>query len=220
MGRFIDVFLDNNITEAQKKATPALASLFLIALIGGVAGLYILAKVKYPTIMNAVLLTGAELIILMAVSEWMILRKKYAAGLGAYMTCFLIFAFLSSYFLMPELGKYESSRHVTKRLLALAKPDEAIGAETQYRRGVAFYTDRENIPDIHKHHIMTTFFARNDRVWGIIKEKNYDFLYDDIERPFDRPTYVVYKLGKKVIVTNKKPLDGKFIRMRNKNVTR
>lgn len=144
-----------------------------------------------------------------AIGLYVVAKKKYPTTLS-----------VSPRLILSELGKYESSKHISKKLLALAKPGEEIGAETQYRRGVAFYTQRENIPDIHRHHIMTDFFSKKDRVWGVIKEKNYDQLYDDLEKPFDKATYVVYKFGKKVIVTNKMPPGVKFLKMKDKNAAR
>lgn len=221
MGRALEVFSNNALTRAQKKCAGISAAMFLITLTGGIFAFYLLAKARYPLMMKAVILTGAAFIAFNAASVVMVLRKKYAPALGVFSAGFLVFGFLASYLISPPLGKYESSKHVSDRLLALAKPNEAIGAETDYTRGVAFYTGRENIPDIHKHDKMTKFFAREDRVWGVLKEKNYNFLYDDDNRlPFDKPTYIVYKLGKKVIATNKMPRDGKFLRMREKNATR
>jgi 4-amino-4-deoxy-L-arabinose transferase-like glycosyltransferase len=220
MGRASDGFLGNNFTAAQKKFLGFSACSLFILLIGGMPALNIIAKTKYPTVVNAALMTGAAFIMLMGVSVFAMWRRKYVLGAGIYMASFIIFIFLLSYFIFPEIGKYESSEHVSKRLLALAKPHEEIAAETQYRRGVAFYTRREGIPDVHRHHILTKFLKKPRRVWCVLKEKNYNQLYDDEKKPYDKATYIVYQLGKKVIVTNEMPPGGKFLKMRDKNVSR
>ena len=56
---------------------------------------------------------------------------------------------------------------------------------------------------------------RKERVWCVIKDKNHRDLYADEKQSFTKPTYVVYELGKKVIVTNKVPDDGKFLKVRS-----
>jgi 4-amino-4-deoxy-L-arabinose transferase-like glycosyltransferase len=179
MGYFLDSFLAGGLTGRQKKSAVFLVGFFFISLAGGMAGLYLVAKAKYPTTLS-----------------------------------------VSPRLLLSELGKYEASKDVSEKLLTLAKPDEKIGAETQYRRGVAFYTGRKDIPDVHPHHILTKFLSKKERVWCVLKEKNYDQLYDDSERPFRGAGYVMYKFGKKVIVTNKLLPGEKFIRMRGKNGAR
>ena len=76
------------------------------------------------------------------------------------------------------------------------KPTDKLGAETRYRRGVAFYTDREDVIDVHPHHVITDLLPRKERIWCVLKEKNHIQLYTDDREPLKIPTHVIYKLGK------------------------
>ena len=55
-------------------------------------------------------------------------------------------------------------------------------------------------------------FLKKSRLTG---SKNHWQLYTDEKGPFWVPTYIVYKFGKKVIITNKIPEDGKYIKKRS-----
>jgi len=212
VGRFLEAFSDRGLTKTQGKGMTVSLCIFLAAPIIGMTVLYAVLKRKYPTILEASLIVGIIFILLMSVCVIALLKRKYRTGLIAYMTGFIIFAASLYYFILPEIGRYESSKEVSGKLLEFAGPGEKIAAETKYVRGVAFYTGRENVPDIHPHHLMTGFLKSKDKVWCVIKEKNHNQLYEDTKRPFKTPTYVVYKLGKKVIVTNKMPVDRKFLK--------
>jgi len=82
--------------------------------------------------------------------------------------------------------------------------------------GLAFYTG--SIPEnLDRHHNMVNFLSSKDRVWCVLKEKNHMQLYtlDDLPA-YEKDTYMVYKLGKRAIVTNKMPADGKYLVKRGK----
>jgi len=117
-------------------------------------------------------------------------------------------------FLSDTIGRYESSKYFVQELKSHIKPGEAVGAESDYRRGVVFYYGSNDVIDIHQHDTMTKFFNRNERVWGIMKDKNLTSLYTDKLTPYPYPTYVIYKSGKRDIVTNKIPDDGHYLEMR------
>jgi len=214
VGRLFDVFLEGGLARKQQKLMNISLGLFLTLLIGGLAGLYIVATKKYPLAATPVLITGIALILLMLFFVTALLRKKYTKGIIFYMVSFAIFMFPLAYIILPEIGKYESSKHVSKKLLELAKPGEELGAETRYRRGVAFYTDKEDILNVHVHDVITKFLLKKERVWCVIKEKNHRQLYTDDKKPYNKPTYVMYKFGKKVIITNKILPGEKFLKVR------
>jgi len=217
VGRFWDIILSNEAIPKIRKWNSLFIHIFLIMIAGSMVALYFVAKKRYPDISGVILIMGAAFTIFMAMFTFALLRKKYIAGFYIFITSFVISIFPITYVILPGIGKYESSKTVSLRLLEYAEPHEEIGAETQYRRGVAFYTGRENVPDIHKHDAMTKFLSQEERVWCVIKEKNHIQLYTDEKAPYDKPTYVVYKLGKKVIVTNQIPEDETFIKMRTAN---
>ena len=217
VGRALDVFLEGALDQKRKTFFKATLYALFVAFASGMVGLYVFAKIKYPTVANELLITGIVFILLMTVFIGLLLKKRYTGALLVYAVSFIVLVFPLSYIVLPEIGRYESSKEISEKVLTLMKPGEELGAETHYRRGVAFYTNRENTPDIHSHSKCTKFLNRKERVWGILKEKNHEQLYEDKKNPYDRTTYVVYKLGKKVIITNKVPADGKFLKVRTKN---
>ncbi len=217
IGRLFDVFLDRGFTRKQEKTMNISLYLFLTLPIGGLMGLYIVAKRKYPAAASPSLIAGIVLILLMFFFVTALLRRKYIKGIIFYMMSFVIFIFPLSYIILPEIGKYESSKHISEKLLEFAKPGEQLGVETRYRRGVAFYMDREDILDVHVHDVITKFLLKEERVWCVVKEKNHIQLYTDNKKPYNKPTYVMYKFGKKVIITNKVLPGEKFLKIRTVN---
>ena len=217
VGRMLDVFLEKGFTRKMEAGMKASFFLFFTLLAGGVAGIYIVAKIKYPSVAKEALIAGAVFTLLMVILVAALLRRKYKVGLITYMASFIIITLPLYYVVMPEIGKYESSKAEAKKLLELVKPGEKFGAETKYVRGLAFYMDTEDVLDVHPHHVITEFLDKKERVWCLIKEKNHRQLYEDRERPYHKPTYVVYRFGKKVIITNKIPDDGVFLKKRSKD---
>ncbi|UCD55669.1 MAG: glycosyltransferase family 39 protein [Candidatus Omnitrophota bacterium] len=216
-GRLFDVFLDKGFTGKQEKAMNISLYLFLALPIGGLIGLCIVANKKYPAAITPLFIAGIAFVLAMAFFVTALLKRKYTKGIIFYMMSFAIFMFPLSYIILPEIGKYESSKHVSKKLLEFAKPGEELGAETRYRRGVAFYMKKEDVLDVHRHHIITEFLLRKQRVWCVVKDKNHIQLYTDSTKGYDNPTYVMYKIGKKVIVTNKVSPGEKFLKLRSIN---
>jgi len=215
--RMLDVFLEKGFTRKMETGMKASLFLFFTLLVGGVAGIYIVARVKYPFVAKEALIAGALFALLMVITLAALLRRKYTAGLVIFMASFMITTIPLCYVIMPGIGRYESSKEFSEELMKLAKPGEKIGAETKFIRGVAFYTDSEDIINVHPHHVITKFLKRKDRVWCVLKEKNHVQLYEGRDRPYDKATYVVRRFGKKVIVTNEVPEDGKFLMMRSKD---
>ena len=214
MGRLLDVALGGGLTQKMKKGMLLSFCLFFALLIGGVIGLYFTAARKYPAVTGASLEAGIVFILFMLALVAAFLKKRYTASLVIFGASFIILTFTLAYIVLPGIGDYASSKKVSEKLLTLAKPQEEIGAETRYRRGVAFYTGRENVPDVHPHHVITEFLNKNKRVWCVIKEKNHIFLYTDKKTPYNKPSYVMYQVGKKIIVTNKLPAGARPLKVR------
>ena len=117
---------------------------------------------------------------------------------------------------VPEIERLETSKAISQKLLSWMKPDERLGAESNYLAGLAFYTDK--IPmDLDKHDLVVQFLNSSDRVWAVQKEKNHRNLYNDVINPeYVKPSYMVYKSGKRVIATNKLPENGRYILKRER----
>ncbi|MFH1380936.1 MAG: glycosyltransferase family 39 protein [Candidatus Omnitrophota bacterium] len=213
-GRMLDIFIDKKLTQKQIGAMRICFLALFALLIGVTIGLYIEAKDEYPGIASAAIATSIIFGLFVLSSAFFLLKRAYKKSFIALILAFLFLAPVLSFVITPEIGRYEASKEISNKLLELASPDEKIGAETRYRRGVAFYTGREDVLDVHKHHILTKFLEEKDRNWCVLKEKNHRQIYENEDLPFSTPSYAVYQLGKQVIVTNKVLPGEKFLKMR------
>ncbi len=175
---------------------------------------YRFSLVKYPAMSQAILKSGIVLLVLLAISFTFFIRRKISLFFGSIVFTLAVVLIPLTISIGPVVSLYESSKEASKVLKNIVRPNERIGVETCYRRGVVFYLDKENLIDVHRHHIITKFLESKQRVWAVLKYKNYKFLYEDKKRPYRKLTYVVYKFGKKVIITNKIPKNGKYIEKR------
>ena len=210
-------YLEGSLSPRLQRAMKFSLYLFIFAMVGASLGFYIFARIEYPVIATPALLSGLLFSAVLLLSVIEIFKKRQKSAFILFTLSFVLFSIPLSYIILPEVGRYESSKAVSQKLMELAKPGEVIGAETQYRRGVAFYTGRENIPDVHRHHVITTLLAKPERAWCVIKEKNHIQLYTDPKHYYYKPTYVVYQLGKKVILTNNPPEGVPILKVRTKN---
>ncbi len=217
ISRFFDRILSGPLPAKLKKYLNISSVAFFMILAGGLTGLWAVAYKKYSTIAGYILNVSILYTMIMLISLVLFFKNKYKQSAALFIVSLLVLVFPISLAILPEIGKYEASRHISEKVLTLMSPGEILGAETQYRRGVAFYTSRENVPDVHPHHVMTKLLAGDARAWLIIKDKNHRQLYTDKKRPFKTPTYLVYKFGKKVIVTNKVPPGVEYIKVRSIN---
>ncbi|MDD4201841.1 MAG: glycosyltransferase family 39 protein [Candidatus Omnitrophica bacterium] len=199
-GRFLDIVWENKIMSKTEKSIGMLLPLsFFIATIVG----YFLAKHKYPLMSSAIIFSGVVLCFstLFCMIQGLKNQKK-GFYLGIVCSMILAIMLLNSVLAKP-IGLYESSKYFVEKANELKLPDEVLGGEDDNRRGIAFYADIENVPDLHDQNILNKFILSEKRNWGIMKTKNLDFLYE-YYKDF-KPTYIVYKMGKKVLFTNKKP---------------
>ncbi|MCK4463164.1 MAG: glycosyltransferase family 39 protein [Candidatus Omnitrophica bacterium] len=176
---------------------------------------YKFSLTKYPAMTQAILKSGAILSVLVAISLIFFIKRKISLFFGSIVFTLAMSLIPLTINLGPVVSLYESSKEASKVLKNIVKPNERIGVETCYRRGVAFYLDKEDIIDVHPHHVITKFLESKQRVWAVLKDKNHRQLYTDEKKPFRIPTYITYKFGKKVIITNKIPEDGKYIKRRS-----
>lgn len=205
----------NLTTDSFGKGEGISGGLYILSLPAIIIGFYIVALKKYPDMTPALLKTGIVLSLGVAMSLFSLFKKNKRLFFHSIVGTMALCIIPLTYFLSKPIGLYESSKYVAYELKKHLKGGERIGAETDYQRGIAFYIDKEDVIDIHKHHIMTKFLDSDQRVWGVIKDKNHWQLYTDDKRPFWEPTYVVYQFGKKVVITNKIPEDGKYLKVRS-----
>lgn len=214
IGRFWELESDNKVYDIFFGLS---AFIYLVAILACLAAFYRVALNKYPLMIPAIIKSGIIFLALSLTSLILLVQKRISLFFKSVVLTMAIGLVPLVMFLSPAVGLYESSKEFSEYLKKVVKPDEKIGAETDYGRGIAFYLKRDDILDVHRHHIITKFLLSKERVWAVIKDKNHQQLYTDKKNPFHLPTYVIYKFGKKVIITNKAPDDGKYIKRRSIN---
>jgi hypothetical protein len=91
------------------------------------------------------------------------------------------------------------------------KPDERLGSASNYLPGLAFYTGKFPV-DLDQHQAQISFMNSEKRIWAVMKEKNHRHLYDPaITKAYVKPTYMLSVTGKRAIITNEAPADGRFL---------
>jgi 4-amino-4-deoxy-L-arabinose transferase-like glycosyltransferase len=102
-------------------------------------------------------------------------------------------------YILPAVEVYESRKTLATAIKELAMPNEAVGAECDHRRGIAFYSGRVKIEDIHSGENRIEFFSRKERVWGVLKSRHYDIVKEHFK---ENAPIEVKRSGKHVLVTN------------------
>lgn len=99
----------------------------------------------------------------------------------------------------PTIDIYESSKQLGQKVASLAAETDPIGGECDHRRGVAFYSGRIDIVDIHPFHDLKQFMAQKKRVWAILQRKHFTQLEEGKDAPY---TETVDTCGKYLLITN------------------
>jgi len=173
---------------------------FVIFSLVGLAGIYLFVRYKYPSMAGAVLVSGSFFFTGVMLSIFFFFREKK-------LLCFLSIVLASILLILPVnklvspiISEFESSKGLAGRLKGMASSSDPIGGEDDHRRGIAFYTDRTDIVDIHPYNSLVEFASRKNRVWGIIQDKHYRQLKEEKK---DLYMESVAGEGKYVIMTNK-----------------
>jgi hypothetical protein len=198
----------------KKKSYLISGGFFILSLIAALVTLFLISVRKYPQMNADLLKITPSVIVLAAVSVYLLIKRSKLEFFGMVMATMSFIIVMGFWAFADVVTVYESSRPEAMEINKLIKNGEKVGAETDYRRGIAFYTNREDVLDIHSHDASTKFFESKDRVWGVLKNKNHVQLYTDSLAPYKDPTYVVGKWGKRVLITNIPPEDGAYLKKR------
>lgn len=172
----------------------------------------------HPSIYNEIFVSSLFLIFGMILSLIAFINKKFFGAFLFIAYSVIVFLYPMNRLVLPEIERYETSKEIALKLGTLMKEGEQLGSESNYLEGLAFYTGRFPT-DIDKHHIMVNFLSSDKRVWCVLKEKNHRELYDLDTKPYCmRESYMVYKIGKRAIVTNNMPDDGVYMIKRERRV--
>lgn len=185
--------------------------LLLAVIIAGAIGLLIFVHYDYPVMAKGAFVSGMFLVFGFILSFVAFFNKKYLWTFGFLVYATALFLYPLSCFVIPVLDSFESSKEIAQKLMTYMKPDEKLASESHFRSGLAFYTGKFPV-EVDRYHVLVDFLMENKRNWSVIKEKNHRHVYELDTRPFyRRASYMVYKLGKKAIVTNLLPEDGKYL---------
>jgi len=187
--------------------------LLALAVLAGAIG--VSAYLKYhkdmPGILSGVVVSGAFLALGFVITTIVFIKKRYAAAFFLIVASLAVFLVPLDTLVLPHIERYETSSDVAARLKAIMKPGEKLGAQSNYLPGLAFYADKFAV-NMDPHHIFINFLNSDKRVWCVIKEKNHNGLYDPlINDEYVKPSYLIYKVGKRSIITNEMPEDGVYI---------
>ncbi len=214
------VFWDDFLKEGPSKTTARQMKfsyyLLLTAVVAGVIVLYVFINKKYPLILSGANVAGAILVLGFALSLIAFITRKFMTAFFFIVYALILFFYPFSTLVLPDIERYETSKEMSRELLPHMEQAQRLGSESNYRAGLAFYSGKFPV-DIDKHHILVQLLSSEERVWCVLKEKNHRQLYELDTTPFlMKPSYMVYKLGKKCIITNKVPDDGKYILKRER----
>jgi len=206
-----DDFLTARHPAYIKKWMPFSYYALPVIIVPGAVAASLYVKSHYPVILNGVIMSAAFLSFGGALSLLAFIRKKFIAAFFFIIYLVVIFLYPMEKLIIPELEKYETSKEIAGKLNSFMKPQEPLGSESNYLAGLAFYTGKFPT-DLDKHHAMVQFLSRPDRVWCVIKEKNHRQLYEVDTKPrYSKDSYMLYKIGKRAIVTNQMPDDGIYL---------
>ena len=217
VGVLLDDFLNGKVLgPVVRTARISYYSLVAIMLLGWVgAGIY--AKLDFPSIMTGVIVSGLIFAFGGLLSLAAFINRRYAVSFALVGFSVAIFLWPLSALVLPEVERYESSKEVAARLSAVMKPDEELGAASNYVPGLAFYTGKFPV-DLDQHHTQINLMNSGKRIWAVMKEKNHKHLYnDEITKEYVKPSYVIFNVGKRAIITNEMPSDGHFLVKRERS---
>ncbi|MFH1836915.1 MAG: glycosyltransferase family 39 protein [Candidatus Omnitrophota bacterium] len=166
----------------------------------GAIGLSLFVDHRYPRAVLGTAVTASIFLTGVIISLIMLLKEKRSYSFYSIVLAVILVVMPLTMYILPVIEEFESSKAVSCKVKELAGENEAIGGESDNRRGIAFYTDRPDIEDIHLYDDMRSFFSRKERVWGIAKKKHYEQFKEEFSSSVSSP---VFQLGKKVVFTNK-----------------
>ncbi len=214
VGVLLDDFLNREKCVRSIDAGVKLSYYLLFtSIIAGAVGICIYLKnhSHMPEILPGVMVSGIFLVSGFVITTAAFIKKRYVMALSLIVASLAVFLLPLDFFVLPQIERYETSKEVAKELRFMMKENAPVGAQSNYLPGLAFYADKFAI-DLDRHEEMVKFLNSEKRVWCVIKEQNHKGLYDPtINSEYVKPSYLIYKIGKRVIVTNKIPENGEYI---------
>lgn len=212
-----DDFLKTSVANITRKGIAISYYFLLIAMVIGSAVAMIFIYFDYPSILAGMAQTLLFVLYGMTLSYVAFRRRRFVVSFIFIVYAVGIMLFPLTALVLPKIELYETSKPIAAKLLTYLKNDDALGAESSFMEGVAFYTGRFPV-NLDKHHDLVAFLSSPKRVWCVMKEKNHRFLYELDTKPiFIGTSYMVMKLGKRAIVTNMLPPGDKYMVKRERS---
>lgn len=191
----------------EKSLYGAYALVALLSLAGTIGG-YIALKMEFPDspLALAGMVWGVTLFAAaFALSVIFLLRGRKGWSFASIVGGLIIGSLPVVFLILPVVEKYESSKAVCEAFLKYSKPGEPVAGESDNRRGIAFYTGRFDVVDVHPQDELMKFITRKERVWCIIQKKHLPRLVKDGTFIVPPP---VFEGKKKVLITNIPLVEG------------
>ncbi|MGB2629706.1 MAG: glycosyltransferase family 39 protein [Candidatus Omnitrophota bacterium] len=199
-GRFLELSLVKTGDRNIERYTTLSYIFFFIFTVLGLGGIYVFIMKKYPAIAGGAALSEVIFVLGVILSLLFYRSKRKALAFYSIIITIVILTLPVVLSVLPVVGDLESSRFLSVKFKELAGPGEPLGGENDHRRGVAFYTGRTEIADVHPYQDLVDFVSRKERVWCIMQKKHYDQLRDNMP---DSVTEPLFRSGKYVLVNNK-----------------
>jgi hypothetical protein len=168
-----------------------------------IIGVSVFLNFRYQSIVPAAVIAGMFFLFGTGISFAAFINKKFAAALFLIAYSAAVMLYPLNTMVLPGIEDSESSKSLSKELLKFYKEGERIGCERDYRAGVAFYTDKTPVEIVYSSTLYELMGSR-ERAWCVVKQKNMvDLNGPGVENP--KEIFVVYKSGKKRLITNKPP---------------
>ncbi len=191
VGKLWDDFIKKH-NEKNFLITMRLSYYFLLStIVLGMIGGYIFIKTDYPDMVNGALITGAFLIFGLTLSLITFVLKKFIAAFFLIAYSILLPLYPLTMLVLPRLEAYETSKTVSNAIMSRYKEGDILGCERDFRAGVAFYTDKIPVM-LDSNQTLSDLLRSDKKVFGVVKQRN---MVDE--------AHVLYKWGKKRLVTNK-----------------
>jgi 4-amino-4-deoxy-L-arabinose transferase-like glycosyltransferase len=184
--------------------------ILVAAIISGAIGISIYLKYRkaMPEVVPGVIISSCVLVAGFIITTVFFIRRKYPAAIYMIVGSLAVFLLPLNLTVLPQIERYEASKEVSAKLLSVMSPGDKLGCQSNYLPGLAFYAGKfaENLD---AHYALLNFLNSKERVWCVIKDKNHKALYDpEVNKEYVKPSYVIYKFGKRSIVTNEEPAGG------------
>ena len=207
-GRFLERFMSGDI--ADKRTVTFMKVSYILLAVSGIAALIagtLVAYHQYESIAMVQRVGVCTFIFMIGtiLSLVMFLKGKIKFSFYSLVGTLMLLIIPATLYFLPGIEVYETNKALSLKVKELALPHEAVGGECDHRRGVAFYTGRTDIIDIHPYNDLKLFLAREDRVWGILQKKHYQ------QFRAEKPDFFIEEVawsGEYVLVTNK-PLENR-----------